>query len=116
MQEAEQINNVFCVGPNNHTTTAYAYIVTTELNNPFKVAKHQLKDILTVPTNFEHAFHQNNSWCRKKRREAIQLELQKMKTLKVWEPINYNQLPTGQKPIKHKWVFDIKGQVFSRQG
>jgi Reverse transcriptase (RNA-dependent DNA polymerase) len=31
-----------------------------------------------------------------------------MNTLGVWEPFKINALPKDRKPIKHKWVFDIK--------
>jgi hypothetical protein len=79
----DQVNNILYVEPTNYKPTEYAYNITSITSNLFKVEDHQLKDILTVPTNFEDAYYHSKSWCRNKCREAIQLELQKIETLKV---------------------------------
>jgi hypothetical protein len=76
--------------------------------NPYNVADHQLKDIVDVPTNYEEAFFCPDQWCRSRWREAIKVELSKMHNLQVWHPINLKDIPTGRKPIKNKWVFDVK--------
>jgi Reverse transcriptase (RNA-dependent DNA polymerase) len=77
-------------------------------SNPFNVPLTQLKDILLTPSNFEEAYFHSDHWCRYKWREAIKLELNKMEAYSVWHPINRNEIPTNRKPIKNKWVFDIK--------
>jgi hypothetical protein len=76
--------------------------------NPYGVPGHQLKDIIAPPTTYEQAFYNPEQWCRDKWRQAITLELHKMKALKVWSLTDLKNIPNGRKPIKKKWVFDIK--------
>jgi Reverse transcriptase (RNA-dependent DNA polymerase) len=77
-------------------------------DNPYNAPNAQLKDILHTPSTYEEAFYHQDEWCRMRWRTAITLELNKMNALKVWHPINFSDIPEGRKPIKCKWVFDIK--------
>jgi hypothetical protein len=86
----------------------FMYKMSEESGNPFLVDSSQLKDIIPLPYNYEQAWYAQHPWSRAKWRDAITLELNKMKDLKVWHAIKKNQVPTGCKCIKNKWVFDIK--------
>jgi hypothetical protein len=77
-------------------------------NNLFGVPMTQLRDIISIPTSYEEAYYNPNSWIQLKWREAIALELSKMQQLKVWHPVTKASIPPNQKLIKNKWVFDIK--------
>jgi hypothetical protein len=79
-----------------------------QINNPYKVPMSQLKDILEVPTTYEEAFYNQDTWCRQRWRDAITLELNKMKMLKVWHTVQKSSIPKDRKCIKNRWVFDIK--------
>ena len=77
--------------------------------NPYKVAMSQLRDILPVPQTFEEAYYNADEWCRFQWRQAIKLELDKMKLLKVWHIVDKANVPKDRRLlIKNKWVFDIK--------
>jgi hypothetical protein len=85
-----------------------AYIPSISPSNPYNVQDTQLKDILTVPDKYEEAYYHPDTWCRDRWREAIRKELEKMSQLKVWHPVGRQDIPSGRKTIKCKWVFDIK--------
>jgi hypothetical protein len=74
-------------------------------NNPFQVLDHQLKDIIPIPTTYKQAYYCGDIWCKGKWRKSIDIELNKMKVLQNWQPINYSDFPPERKPIKNKWVF-----------
>jgi hypothetical protein len=76
--------------------------------NPFKVPMSKLKDILTVPANYEEAYFNKDTWCQQRWRAAIKLELNNMTDLKVWHPVQQSDVPCDRRLIKSKWVFDIK--------
>jgi hypothetical protein len=76
--------------------------------NPFNVPMENLKEIMPAPNNYEEAYYHPNVWCRERWRNAITLELNKMDALKVWHPVKLISIPNHRKPIKCKWVFDIK--------
>lgn len=67
-----------------------------------------LRDFLVVPTTYEEAYFNNNHWCLDRWRDAIDLELAKMKQLKVWHTVPRSSVPSNRRCIKSKWVFDIK--------
>ena len=77
-------------------------------SNPFGVAPAQLRDVASIPINFEEAYYNSDLWCRNQWRNAIELELQKINELKVWTIIKRQDIPSKRKPIKNRWVFDIK--------
>ena len=60
------------------------------------------------PTSFKDAWDHPNEHARKKWREAIEKEFQKMKEKKVWIKIKQAMIPKGRRCVKHKWVFKIK--------
>jgi hypothetical protein len=76
--------------------------------NPYGIIPSKLKDHIPLPSNYEQAFYNQDPWCRQQWRNAITLELDKMRELKVWHVIKRNTIPAGRKCIKNKWVFDIK--------
>jgi hypothetical protein len=51
--------------------------------NPFGVSTSQLKDVLTAPITLEEAWFHDHPICRKRWRDAINLELRTMKDIKV---------------------------------
>jgi hypothetical protein len=67
--------------------------INIEDNNPFGVNAAQLKDVISPPASYEEAYYHPDEWCRKRWREAIQLELDKMKQLKVWHVVNKEEVP-----------------------
>jgi Reverse transcriptase (RNA-dependent DNA polymerase) len=83
------------------------FSVVTE-SKPFNVPLSQLKDILLTPTTFDEAFFHSDHWFRKRWRDAIKLELDKMHSHNVWVIVDKHSIPSNRKPIKNKWVFDIK--------
>jgi hypothetical protein len=103
--------------PINPTYKAYNMFQNNKdkVSNPFGVHMSQLKDILTVPTSYEDAYYHQNSWCRGLWRDAINLELLKMKQLKVWHTVNKANIPKNRRCIKNKWVFDINVLGYSEQ-
>jgi hypothetical protein len=81
----------------------YNMIEPRELNDkPYNVPMSQIKDIPEVPTNYEEEFCHPDLWCRERWPEAITLELNKMKMLKVWHTVQTSSIPKDKKCIKNK--------------
>jgi hypothetical protein len=75
-------------------------------NNPYNVPNSHLKNFLDVPNNYEESYFHNDSWCRDRWRDAINLELNKMLQLNVWHTVLRSTIPQNCRCIKSKWVFD----------
>jgi len=73
-----------------------------------KIPPEKYKDYFTVPDAWTEAWNHPCPFQRKLWRDAIQKELEKMESNKVYRKCNKSDLPAGRKPIKCKWVFDIK--------
>ena len=67
-----------------------------------------MNDKFDKPDKFEDAWNHPDIWNRRRWRESIIKELNKMLKHKVWERCNSRDIPNGQRPIKYKWVFEIK--------
>jgi len=72
------------------------------------IPQEQYKDYFTVPETFNEAWNHPCPFQRKLWRNAIQKELDKMESNKVYRKCTKSDLPAGRRPIKCKWVFDIK--------
>jgi len=72
------------------------------------IPQEDYKDCFTVPNTWNEALNHPCPFQRKLWRDAIQKELEKMESNKVYRKCNTSDLPAGRKPIKCKWVFDIK--------
>ena len=57
---------------------------------------------------FDEAWNHPDEWQRSKWREAIMKEFTKMEKLNVGKKIKRQDMPEGQRCVKHKWVFEIK--------
>jgi hypothetical protein len=109
-QLTDHARSLICLCPMSKIYNVSTLLISSKQidSNPYNVAKHQLKDIVATPITYEEAYYCPDEWCRKRWQEAIRLELNKMNILKVREPVDFNNLPNGQKPIKNKRVFNIK--------
>jgi len=72
------------------------------------IPQKQYKDYFTVPETWTEAWNHPCPFQRKLWRDAVQKELDKMESNKVYRKCNKSDLPAGRRPIKCKWVFDIK--------
>jgi len=72
------------------------------------IPQEQCKDYFTVPETFTEAWNHPCPFQRKLWRDAMQKELDKMESNKVYRKCNKSDLPAGRQPVKCKWVFDIK--------
>lgn len=68
----------------------------------------KFKDRFENPKNYEEAWDHQDTFQREKWREAIELELSKMKEKGVWKKIKRTEMEEGRRCVKHKWVFEIK--------
>jgi hypothetical protein len=66
------------------------------------------KDMFVAPTSFQNAWNHECPWQKKKWREGINLEINKMKQNKVMKIVKRNTMEEGRKCIKFKWIFEIK--------
>ena len=81
---------------------ALASIDATSLN------PSQYKDYFLVPSSFEQAWNHTCPFQRDKWRDAIMKEFDKMESYKVYKKVKRSSIPAGRRPVKCKWVFDIK--------
>ena len=86
----------------------YDLTVSLTQNQFSTIPQEQYKDYFTVPETWNEAWNHPCPFQRKLWRDAIQKELEKMESNKVYRKCNKSDLPAGRKPIKCKWVFDIK--------
>jgi len=70
------------------------------------IPQEQYKDYFTETWN--EAWNHPCPFQRKLWRDAIQKELDEMESNKVYRKCNKSDLPAGRRPIKCKWVFDMK--------
>ena len=68
----------------------------------------QYKDVFDDPTTFDEARNHPDPFQRKKWREAIKKEFDKMGSRNVWTKIKRSAMEDGRRCVKHKWVFNIK--------
>jgi len=66
------------------------------------ISQEQCKDYFTVPETFNEAWNHPCPFQRKLWRNAIQKELDKMESNKVYRKCNKSDLPAGRRPIKCK--------------
>jgi len=74
------------------------------------VPQEKHKDCFTVPATWTEAWNHPCPFPIKLWRDAIQKELEKMESNKVYRKCNKSDPPAGRKPIK--WVFDMKMVTF----
>jgi len=72
------------------------------------IPQENYKDCFTVPETWNETWNHPCPFQRKLWRDAVQKELAKMESNKVYQKCNKSDSPAGRKPIKCKWVFDIK--------
>jgi hypothetical protein len=65
-------------------------------------------DICEVPRSFKEAWNHPDPFQRKKWRDAILKELNKMRIMNIWRLIKIAEMEPGKKCIKYKWVLTIK--------
>ena len=80
----------------------YGFIAHDELD-PSKY-----KDTFENPKNYQEAWNHPDPFQRKKWREAINTEFNKMNSRGVWEKIKRSEMEPGRRCVKHKWVLEIK--------
>ena len=56
----------------------------------------------------ERTWNHHDEFQKKKWREAIMKEFDKMELNKVWTKVKRSQIPEGRRCVKHKWVLEIK--------
>jgi hypothetical protein len=81
--------------------------------NPYRVSITQLIDILTTPSSYEEAFFNEYQWCQQRRKEAINLESNKMKSLKVWHTVNRTEILQTELLSKTSGYLTLKRLGFS---
>jgi hypothetical protein len=69
---------------------------TTKTTDYSKLPPTQLRDVLSVPTTFEQAVYHHKKWIRDNWKTATDLELSKMKSLKVWHVANKKDIPQNR--------------------
>jgi hypothetical protein len=75
-------------------------------NEKLRGIVNQLKQY--TPTTFQEAYNHPVPIFRERFRKAIRKEFRDMLARGVWRNIKKSDVPNGRRPIKHKWVFDIK--------
>ena len=68
----------------------------------------QYKDVFKVPGSFDEAWNHPCSFQQKKWRDGFRKEVAKMDQHKVWKLVKRSSMPKGRRPIKSKWVLEIK--------
>ena len=76
--------------------------------DPEQLDPSQYKDAFTNPASFEEAWHHPEPFQRKKWREAINKELNKMFDRNVWVPYKLRDVPRDKRLVQSKWVIEIK--------
>ena len=76
--------------------------------DPSTLRPDQYKDHFTVPSNYDEAWDHPCPFQRNKWHTAIKLELAKMNERTVWKLFKLANIPNGRRPVKCKWVLDIK--------
>ena len=72
------------------------------------IPREKYKDYFTVPATWNETWNHPCPFQRKLWRDALHKELEKTESNKVYRKFKKNDLPAGRKPIKCKWVCDIK--------
>ena len=96
------------------TLPELAMFVDSDLQQQPKEAKYEkmdpthYKDIFDKPRSFDEAWNHEEPFQRRKWREAINKELDKMNLRKAWRKIKRSQKPKDRRCVKHKWVLEIK--------
>ena len=66
------------------------------------------KDNFECPRTYHEAWNHPSSFQRSKWRAAIQRELDKMEEHKVWKIVKKSSIPRGKRPIKNRWIHEVK--------
>ena len=68
--------------------------------DPEKIEPSKYKDIFENPKKFDEAWNHHDEFQRKKWREAIMKEFDKMELNKVWTKVKRKQIPEGRRSRK----------------
>ena len=69
--------------------------------DPEKIDPSKYKDMFEHPKKFDEAWNHHDEFQRKRWREAIMKEFDKMELNKVWTKVKRKQIPEGRRCVKH---------------
>ena len=85
-----------------------ALSATTPLVDPKTLKPSQYREFFTTATNFYEVWHHPCPFQRTLWSASNQLELSHMEARRVWSLFKIAKIPSGRRPVKCKWIFDIK--------